>query len=156
DDGVDASIVRFRMYSNYPRFIARSEIRIFEQGQSSQAVPLEVVAVGPEGVAEWRPGSEASATPMRELQYLLRVYDAEGRFAEPAPQPLWIVRGSGNPGRVEESDSAAAHANAGSESAPRTQAGGDLSGYGESGPLLRNIPLGGVGTVKVHGSAIPA
>src|SRR5262249_24000164 len=155
DDGVDASVVRFRMYSNYPRFIARSEIRIFEHGQSSQAVPLEVVEVGPEGVAEWRPGSGASATPMRELQYVLRVYDAEGRFDETAPQPLWIVRGSGNPGPVEESASAADHANAGSESAARPQADGLLAGYGETGPLLRNIPLGGVGTVKVHGSAIP-
>src|SRR5262249_48956515 len=155
DDGVDASVVRFRMYSNYPRFIARSEIRIFEHGQSSQAVPLEVVEVGPEGVAEWRPGSGASATPMRELQYVLRVYDAEGRFDETAPQALWIVRGSGNPGPVEESASAADHANAGSESAARPQADGLLAGYGETGPLLRNIPLGGVGTVKVHGSAIP-
>ena len=44
-DGTRASAVRFRMYSNYPHFIQRSEVRIFEQEQSLQAEPLAIVAV---------------------------------------------------------------------------------------------------------------
>src|SRR5438093_3528068 len=38
-----ASVVRFRMYNNYASFIERAEIRIFEQQQSLQDVPLEII-----------------------------------------------------------------------------------------------------------------
>ena len=40
-----ASVVRFRMYNNYASFIEHAEIRIFEQQQSLQDVPLEIIAV---------------------------------------------------------------------------------------------------------------
>src|SRR5260370_3580498 len=40
-----ASVVRFRMYNNYASFIERAEIRVFEQQQSLQDVPLEIIPV---------------------------------------------------------------------------------------------------------------
>ena len=156
DGGLRAPTVRFRTYSNYAHFIERSEVRIFEGNQSVQAEPRSVVEVGPEGVARWQPALQSLAGPVRELKYVLRAYDAEGRFDETRPQPLWLVRGEGlAPSRIFES----APAEAGSaapepEEAPRTQE--VPRGYGESGPLLRNIPLGNAGSVRVEGKGIPA
>jgi flagellar motor protein MotB len=54
-EGVPASVVRFRMYTNYSSFIERAEIRIFEQEQSLQAAPLEIIAVDGAGLASWQP-----------------------------------------------------------------------------------------------------
>src|SRR5207248_5118826 len=49
-----ASIVHFRIYNNYSSFIARAEIRIFEQQQSLETVPLEIIAVDDTGFVEWQ------------------------------------------------------------------------------------------------------
>jgi len=131
-----ASAVRFRAYDNYASFIERAEIRIFEQGQSLQAVPLEVVAVDDAGLAEWQPAAAVLADPSRELKYVLRAYDAKGHFDETDPRPLWLYRGSGDD--------------------TETSAEPDLlAAYGESDLVRHQIPLGG-GTVKVQGSGIPA
>jgi len=130
--------VRFRMDSNYASFLERAEVRILEQGASVQSEPIAIVPIGPEGVAEWRPDASLAASPKRALDYVLRVYDAEGRFDETAPQRLWVVRG-------------------GSAAAAAAPSGPDplLAGQGESEPLLRNIPLGDLGTVRVEGSDVP-
>jgi flagellar motor protein MotB len=133
DGDLRASPVRFRMYSNYAHFIERAEVRIFRQDQSVQAAPLEIVEVGPDGLAEWQPAAERFEAPVRELEYVLRAYDAEGRFDETAPQVLWMVYGKNEP--------------------PPPAA--LLAGYGESGPLVTNIQLGSAGSVQVHGSGIP-
>ena len=82
-----ASVVRFRMYTNYASFIERAEIRIFEQQQSLQAVPLEIIAVDDAGLAEWQPAAETLAGPARELKYLLRAYDSKGNFDETGARP---------------------------------------------------------------------
>src|SRR5207249_1797493 len=84
--------VRFRMYSNYSSFIARAEIRIFEQRQSLQAAPLDIVAIDEAGLAEWRPAGESLQDPVRELKYVLRAYDAKGHYDETEAQPLWLYR----------------------------------------------------------------
>jgi hypothetical protein len=143
--GADASSVHFRTYTNYAHFIERQEVRIFEQGQSTRARPLAVLEVDDRGLATWRPEAEPLAGPVRELRYVLRAYDADGRFDETAPQVLWIVRGDGAPAEAPAGDG------------PATLRGEApiLSGYGETGPLARNIPLGRVGTVEVHGHGIP-
>ncbi|MFP6630741.1 MAG: OmpA family protein, partial [Myxococcota bacterium] len=138
------SSVDFRMYTNYEHFIERSEVRIFEQGQSLQAEPLAVVEVEPGGAARWKPDPEHFASPVRELVFVLRSYDAEGRFDQTAPQALWLVHGTPNGG-------AAGKAQDGVPTAPDPL----LAGYGESGPLHRSIPLGGAGSVQVHGSGVP-
>src|SRR2546423_1006742 len=52
-EGPTASTVHFRMYNNYSSFIQRAEIRIFEQQQSLEAVPLVIIAVRGAGLAAW-------------------------------------------------------------------------------------------------------
>jgi uncharacterized repeat protein (TIGR01451 family) len=143
--GARASSVRFRMYSNYPHFIQRSEVRIFGHGQSVEAEPLAVVEVGPDGLAQWQPAAESFTGPVRELSYVLRAYDAQGHFDETAPQTLWFVNGN----------AAARPGQAASEPHAQPQKDELLAGYGEGGPLARKIPLGSVGTVDVRGSGIP-
>ena len=80
------------MYSNYASFIERAEIRIFDQQQSLQAVPLAIIAVDDAGLAEWQPAADMLAGPTRELKYLLRAYDAKGNFDETDARPLWLYR----------------------------------------------------------------
>jgi hypothetical protein len=139
-------------YSNYASFIERAEVRIFERGESAQAEPLAVVPVDADGFAEWQPSVEWFRAPVRELGYVLRAYDAEGRFDETAPQPLWMVHADGaaaDPDAAPVAEDAARRAEL--PEAPDAL----LAGYGESGPLLRNIPLGRAGAVEVHGRGIP-
>src|SRR5499433_1732865 len=91
-DGFAASVVHFRMYSNYASFIKRAEIRIFEQQQSLEAAPLRIIAVDGEGLAEWHPTPEILAGPARDLKYLLRAYDSNGNFDETDARPLRVYR----------------------------------------------------------------
>ena len=136
-DGSGASPVRFRAYTNYGSFIDHSEVRIFEQGQSLEAQPVAAVPVGSDGLAEWQPPAESFTGPVRPLVYLLRAYDKTGKFDETSPQSLWMTHGE-----APSTDQIDAKL---------------LAGYGDSGvPLARNIPLGSVGHVEVHGSGIPA
>src|SRR6266704_834334 len=135
-----ASVVHFRMYSNYASFIKRAEIRIFEQQQSLQAVPLEIIAVDDAGLAEWHPTSGILAGPARELKYLLRAYDSKGNFDETDARPLRLYRAP-SPGDIVTSDG------------PSTRE--LLAAYGENDLTRQQIPLGS-GTVKVRGSGIPA
>ena len=130
----------FKMYSNYPHFIEHAEVRIFDPGQSLRAQPLDIVEIGSDGLGEWQPATiEVFTAPRRELKYLLRVYDEQGRFDETAPQSLWMISEQARPTHPVEP--------------PRGDA--LLAGYGESELISRNIPLGNIGTVKVEGSGIP-
>ncbi len=150
DGRLTGSPVRFLMYSNYSHFIQGAEVRIFDREQSVQAAPLAVVEVGPDGLAEWQPAVERFAAPMRELKYVLRAYGEQSRFDETAPQSLWMVY----EGRVAEgSDGELRVATPEGEDQPREDE--LLAGYGEGEPSIRNIPLGNVGTVRVHGDGIP-
>src|SRR6516162_3421650 len=74
EDGLIAPPVRFRMYSNYGAFIDRAEVRIFDAGQSPQSTPLAVVAIEPNGSAEWQPLAQPLSAAGRELRYLVRAY----------------------------------------------------------------------------------
>jgi len=130
------SQVRFRMYSNYRSFIDSAEVRIFEAGQSTRDVPVAVVEINADGQARWQPEPSAFSAPVRQLQYLLRVYDAKGRFDETIPQPLWMV---------EKPDPQETMADVEKEL---------LTGYGESRISFRNIPIHG-GTVQAFGTGIP-
>jgi hypothetical protein len=135
-----SSVVQFRMYSNYASFIKHAEIRIFEQQQSLEAVPLMTVAVGDTGLAEWHPTTEILPGPARELKYLLRAYDSNGNFDETDARPLRLYRET-SPGGVVTSDG------------PSTRE--LLAAYGANDLARQQIPLGS-GTVKVQGSGIPA
>src|SRR5205823_10179139 len=127
------SVVHFRMYNNYSSFIARAEIRIFEKQQSLQAVPLEIIAVGDAGLAEWQPATKTLAGPARELRYLLRAYDSKGNFDETDARPLWLHRE--RPGDVVTSDGMWQHEL--------------LAAYGQNQLVRHHIQLGS-GTVKVQ------
>jgi flagellar motor protein MotB len=136
--GPAGSLVRFRMYNNYSAFIARAEIRIFEPQQSLQAMPLDVVAVNAEGLAEWQPAGKTLVGLPRDLKYLLRAYDSKGNFDETDARPLWLYK-------------EAAPGQAAADATPPREL---LAAYGESDLTRHTIPLGG-GTVKVQGTGIP-
>ena len=133
-----ASPVRFRMYTNYSHFIDRAEIRVFRTGQSLESLPLEVVQLDVEGVAEWRALPDDFRAPGDELAYVLRVYGEDGNFDETRPQPLWVVSGDTPPDDAIEV-----------EDEPNL-----LAAYGENSLGLHNIGLSS-GTVSVHGNNVP-
>jgi len=138
-----ASVVRFRMYNNYSSFMERGEIRIFEQQQSLEAAPLEVIALDEKGLAEWQPGAKILRGSARELKYVLRVYDSKDNFDETHAQPLWLV---------ETSDAPTPVANAAADPPLPPEL---LAAYGENDLARHQIPLSS-GTVKVQGDGIPA
>jgi flagellar motor protein MotB len=145
--GATAPSVRFAMYSNYGHFIARSEVRLFEPGQSLQAMPVEVLEIGADGHAEWLPPAESFATPARELRYVLRVYDEAGNYDETRPRPLWLATERDTAADDDDPDA--------TPRPPRVPLDAELlAGYGENELSIRNIPLGS-GTVRVRGSEIP-
>jgi flagellar motor protein MotB len=135
-----ASIVHFRMYNNYAAFIKRAEIRIFDQQQSLQTAPLEIIAVDDGGFAEWQPATKTLASGARELRYLLRAYDSKGNFDETDARPLWLYR-ERLPVDIVTSDGTWQHEL--------------LAAYGQNQLVRHRIPLGS-GTVKVQGSGVPA
>ncbi len=130
------NLVRFRIYTNYRSFIDRAEVRIFDEKQSVRDTPLAVVTINADGAGQWQPEFDAFSAPGRTLQYLLRVYDKEGRFDQTHPQPLWVV---------DRIDPSVVEADTAAEL---------LVGYGESRLASRSIPLRG-GTVRAQGTAIP-
>ena len=134
-----AEPVRFRMYSNYPHFIVRAEVRIFDADDSVRAEPLAIAKIDRRGFAKWQPPAADVASPEKPLKFVLRAYGDDGVFDETAPQALWMTpNGAGDP--LESSN-----------------AEGDelLAGYGESEPTVQNIPVGNTGAVRVGGSGIP-
>ncbi len=151
DGGVVGRPVRFWMYSNYGHFIERSEVRIFDRGQSLQSEPRAVIEIGPDGLGEWQPNGKRFAAPKHELVFVLRVYGEDGRFDETAPQSLWMIYGAPADAMRAAADALAVSSE--SEAGPQTNP--LLAGYGENGLALRNIPLGNSGTVGVRGSGIP-
>lgn len=137
--------VRFRMYTNYAGFIERAEVRIFDNGQSLQGEPLEVLDIELDGIAEWRPPAGKFRAPARELAYVLRAYGPDGHFDETLPQPLMLVY----------ADTYMEIAGGGSAQTAPVLTPELLAAYGENGLATQNIGLSS-GTVTVHGSGIPA
>jgi len=139
NDGTDfpENLVSFRLYTNYPSFIDRAEVRIFAKKQSERDTPLAVVAMDDSGLAQWQPFFDPVSAVGKELKYLVRVYDAQGRFDETTTQPLWVA---------DQIDPATSQVDRDAQL---------LAGYGESRIASRNIPLSG-GTIQAHGNAVPA
>jgi flagellar motor protein MotB len=132
--------VSFQAYSNYPAFIQRSEVRIFDQEQSLQGQPLEILQLNRDGQADWTwlPAVRPFEGPIRELKYVLRVYDAAGNFDETQAKTLWIVNELKDPAALAQLDMEAERRVA----------------YGENHLAMRNIPLQG-GTITVTGRRVP-
>jgi flagellar motor protein MotB len=136
------SPVQFRMYTNYSYFIDRAEVRIFENGQSVETEPLDVIEISEDGAVAWQPQPDWFAGPVHELAYVLRAYGSDGNFDETTPQPLWAVYGE-----------VAAPA----EEAEEEEFEWDpalFTAYGENSLTMHNIGLSS-GTVSVRGSVIP-
>jgi flagellar motor protein MotB len=91
DEGLVAAPVRFQMYTNYAAFMSRAEVRIFEAGRSTQSTPLAVVAIDPNGSAEWQPLARQLSPAGQELKYLVRAYSKDGKFDDTKPLSLWMV-----------------------------------------------------------------
>jgi len=143
--------VRFRMYSNYGHFIQRAEVRVFDAGASTEADPLAVLAIGPDGYAEWRPDSQSFKGPTQELKYLLRAYGSDDSFDETTSRPLWIAHSGLDPAELLAQSNEADIVDLGIAQGESVAA---LSGYGVSALALQNIPLSS-GTVRVEGSGLP-
>ncbi len=79
--------VIFAGYENYPAFITRREVRIFEENATPEHLPLVVLAVNSAGSAEW----QAPQAMVGKFFYVYRVYDAEGRYDETLPQELTLL-----------------------------------------------------------------
>jgi flagellar motor protein MotB len=168
DVGLIAAPVRFQMYTNYGAFIARAEVRIFEAGRSPQSTPLAVIAIDPNGSAEWQPSARQLSAAGQELQYLVRAYGKDGKFDDTKPLSLWMVHdGSRAPKDAAEpaadppggtAPAAQDTTDAGSQGAAvqRTQLKEPelLAAYGESTLSEHNILVSG-GTVTVRGGGIP-
>jgi len=79
--------VTFQTYANYSKFIQRAEVRIFESDSSVQSQPLMTLPVDVAQTATL----QANAGLPRNVIYVVRVYDAKGRFDETSPKPLSFI-----------------------------------------------------------------
>lgn len=132
DGAARGGTVRFTPYSNYAAFIRKAEVRVFAADASTQKTPLAVIPLDPHAdvAAEWQTPQDRDA-----VQYLLRVYDAEGRFDETAPKLLKLLDAQRPLG--DEQD----------------RAREALIGYGENHRALHAIPVTG-GAVTVNGEGL--
>ncbi|MEM9173913.1 MAG: OmpA family protein [Myxococcota bacterium] len=135
--------IRFRAYNNYPHFIERAEVRLFERGVSVRGEPIAILGIDDEGEAAWTPDPSLARSPRVALAAVLRVYDAAGRWDETAPQSLWLAPEGDGAGPLDPFEPEATE-----EEALR-------AGYGESDRVHRNIPLGSTSTIRISGDAIP-
>ncbi len=121
----------FLGHTNYPAFVARSELRIFNGNASVSGTPLEVIATNADQVAHWTPGAEVA----NRAVYVFRVYDAQGNFDETAPQSLKVISAA--------------------QMLPAARAARPDFGLRDSA-ALRSIPLGQAHPVVVQGSSADA
>jgi hypothetical protein len=130
------------MYTNYSYFIERAEVRIFENGQSVETEPLDVIEISEDDAVAWQAQPDWFEGPVHELAYVLRAYGSDGNFDETNPQPLWAVYGDVEaPVEDDEDDEF--------EWSPEL-----FTAYGENSLTMHNIGLSS-GTVSVRGSVAP-
>lgn len=123
--------VHFLATANYPAFIERSEIRIYERRKDRSEGPFEIIPVTINGEAEWTMPSDEDE--VREFYYVLRVYDAEGRYDETAALTI---------ARTEK------------DLPPAADKASFAPGMSEDRTALRNIPVNG-GAVTIYGRNVP-
>lgn len=127
------SRIEFIATSNYPAWIKRSEILIYERGTIGQGKPIDSIAVDATGRGAWSMPSDGNDG---EYEYVLRVYDHRDRFDETLP--LSLTRTTSNFER---------HATANTD-LPIS------AGNGEDRTAKRNIPVYG-GAVTIYGRYVP-
>jgi hypothetical protein len=122
--------IRFLASFNYAAWIQRGEIRIYDSAEDSTDRPYIVLPLTRLGAAEWQLPPDAPV----DMDYVLRVYDADGRYDETRSLPL--ARSENSLGNVNSVNSVA-------------------PGFGEDRTAVRNISVFG-GAVTVIGKNIPA
>jgi len=129
--------VEFSAWSNYVSWIAKAELRLFRPGQTPQETPAAVLPMDWKTPLKWPVPTTGDDD---KIYYLLRVYDAHGRFDETGLKPLeLLVRPRPQTGFADH------------DQAERER----LTGFGENSLQLRNIPITG-GTVTVNGTRLQA
>ncbi len=88
--------VSFQLYSNYPSFIDRWEIAIYKDSDKDLVQPVKVLSgkdLSNARAIEWDGRFENGDIPKagRNLLYVLRVFDKEGRYDETVPRVLQVV-----------------------------------------------------------------
>jgi hypothetical protein len=122
--------IRFLASFNYGAWIEQGEIRIYDHKQEFTDKPFAVIPISKQGAAEWKMPADAPT----DMDYVLRVYDEDGRYDETRPLPL----------ATTDSDLALSK-RAKDAVAP---------GYGDDRTAVRNISVFG-GAVTVFGKNIP-
>ncbi len=144
DTEIEENRVYFKAYSNYQDYIVKSEIRIFEEDQSTRDDAVAVVPVDEQGRAEWLASVKDFEGPTRKLKYLLRVYDKDNNFDETRALPLWLLDELHQ--QVDKNRTA--------EETVSQIEDELMVGYGESHLQRQTIPLEG-GTITVNGESVP-
>jgi hypothetical protein len=123
-------VISFLASTNYAAWIDKGEVRIYKRGQRKASGLVHTIALSNDAKAEWR---LPAGTPA-DLDYVLRVYDEDGRFDETLPLPLNVA-----------GKDFATHDQGEAASAP---------GYAEDRTAVRNIDVAG-GAVTVYGRNVP-
>ncbi len=126
--------ITFRGWNNYPHWIKRSELIIYRYGFNDRRENVAVIDLNDQAEAFWL----VPEKPLTGLWYLLRVYDAQGRFDETQPKRLAIA--DTHPDDAPD---------------PALREAALRAGYGKQNRLLQNIPVQG-GTITVNGLNVPA
>jgi hypothetical protein len=121
--------VRFRNWTNYPAWIERAEIVVLDPRQPSR--PVAIVPTVPNATVDWTMPEDAP----REMIFILRVYDSQGRSDETVP--LRLLRGDEGFTAAEITGSTPA------------------MDVGEDRTARRRIPVRG-GAITVSGTQLPA
>ena len=88
DDQVQrGTAARFLGYSNYPAFVVRAELRIYEEGSDLSQSPHAVIPADENGIMTWTPSTYAG----ERMKAVYRVYDQNGNFDQTVAQPLTVL-----------------------------------------------------------------
>ncbi len=135
---VPGGTLHFIPYSNYAAFLRKAEVRVFAADDSTQKTPLAVIPLDARSdtPVEWRvPDSVIHNVTSGAMQYVLRVYAADGRFDETTPK-LLPLRDALRPTHDKQSTLRE-----------------DLVGYGENHRAIANIAVHG-GAITVNGEKL--
>ena len=128
--------LRFLASTNYAAWIDHAEVRIYAKGKHKAANLVQVVELGNDATGTW---TLPAGTP-DQMDYVLRVYDEDGRFDETLPLPINVA-----------SNNFADHDTTATDRGETATA----PGYAEDRTSVRNIDVAG-GAVTVYGRNVPA
>lgn len=97
--------VTFQSRTNYPAYVAKAEVRIYDRAPSGAIRLVKVAPIPANGQAN------VILPAGTHLSVVHRVYDAKGRYDETQALPLWVADDRGLNTRVEEGSDATATRN---------------------------------------------